>query len=100
MAKVIDILDDPITGDIMIVDGDIVFGEGSHQHVKDLLLAQKGHYKQSPEAGIGIHDFINDDIGRIELEGIIEKQVALDGGEINKLNISGNDVIIEASYEV
>ena len=46
-------------GDIDIMSGDILYSESTSQHQKDILLADKGHYKESPETGVGAVNYIN-----------------------------------------
>lgn len=101
MDRAIDILDDE-NGDLMIKYGDIVFGDSSLQHVNDLILASKGHYKQSPETGIGISNYFNDDINVKELQAEIQKQIEQDGGEIDELKVNSFmdiNITITATYE-
>lgn len=97
MAEVYDILSDD-SNDLIIKDGDFLIGESTRQHKKDLLLAQKGEYKQSPGTGIGIADFLEDDnFAGIDVE--IQKQYELDGMKVNSIAVYNDGTIKDdASY--
>ena len=45
--------------DLKFENGDLSIGDSDQQHIEDLLLANKGDYKQSPIVGIGIKKWIN-----------------------------------------
>ena len=91
MANNIDILDDS-DGDLLIQNGDIVFGEADQQYIQDIMIAQKGHYKQSPAVGIGIRSHLKGNAGeklrreiklQLDADGFNVKQVTVNNGEIN-----------------
>ena len=46
-------------GDLIIENGDFKIGDATLQHVKDILVAAPGHYKQSPAIGADIQQIIN-----------------------------------------
>ena len=48
------------TGDVDLSTGDLLYGESTGQHQRDILLSGKGHYKEFPELGVGALDFSND----------------------------------------
>lgn len=90
------------TGDLLIKDGDIVVGESTEQHQKHLLLAQKGDFRQHPQIGVGLSDFLNDDALR-DLPAAIQKEFENDGMKVKKINVikKENDKMglkIDASY--
>lgn len=90
MTQTIDILDNE-NGDLLIRNGDIVLGDGGQQHIQDILMAQKGHYSQSPAVGVGIESWLkgNSDLLRREIrlqlenDGFNVKQIIINNGEIN-----------------
>ena len=55
--------------DLLIRDGDIVIGESTVQHQDLLLIAQKGSFKQSPDIGVGIENFLMDE----DFEGMCKR---------------------------
>ena len=79
MAK--DFLDDS-NGDIAIVAGDLAIGFSDEQHMQDILVAQKGDYKQHPLVGVGIANYLkspNSLVTRRTLEKEILVQSQADG---------------------
>lgn len=41
------------SGDIDFSSGDLAYAESTGQHQKDILVSGKGHYKETPELGVG-----------------------------------------------
>lgn len=81
MAQVQDILRDE-TGDLQIYRGDFKIAESDEQHIEDILIAAPGNYRQHPEMGINIFQFLNAPITRVEKLRIINeirKQLQADG---------------------
>lgn len=66
-----DLLIDPITGDIVI-------GFSDEQHFRDLLLAQKGDFKEFPLAGVGLINYSKSN-GKAQLDKEIRLQLKADG---------------------
>lgn len=97
MTEVTDILFDQTTGDIACKNGDFVIGDATYQHQADLLMAKEGEYKQSPNVGIGIDNFLNDE-DPTEMLRKIRMQFVKDGMVISRLKYTDR-VIIEALYK-
>ena len=86
--------------DLLIVDNDFVIGESSRQHQELLLLLAKGELKESPEATVGIADFINES----EVDGMvfeIRKRYEADGMTVNSIsyNETTGDLNYDANYK-
>lgn len=89
----IDIL---IDEDLEFEDGDFAIGISDKQHIKHILKAFKGEFKEFPELGVGIEQMINDDN---YMDVLIEakKNLQYDGVEVKnikftnegKLNVDG-----------
>lgn len=79
-------------------NGDFVHTESTLQHQRDLLIANKGDYRQHPLIGVGISSFINDD----NLDGLgqlIQREFENDGMVVTKLNIFEDGKIdVDANY--
>ena len=91
-----DILTDNVTGDLIFKDGDLVIGFSDFKHQEDLLIAQKGDYKQYPEIGVGIEDFINES----DIDGLIDevrKEFVKDGMRVE--NISFDEQTGKLDYD-
>ena len=39
-------------GDVEVGTGDLTYTESTGQHKRDLLLADKGHFKENPDRGV------------------------------------------------
>lgn len=81
-------------GDVDLQAGDILYTESTGQHQRDILLAGKGHYKETPETGVGVMEYINDS-GTGNLLRSIRKEFTRDGMKVTKVSMD-NTV---ASYE-
>lgn len=82
------------SGDIDLASGDLTYAESTSQHQRDMLLAGKGHYKETPEMGVDALNYVND----VEPENLfraIRKEYTRDGMKVTKVSM---DQII-ASYE-
>lgn len=97
---VTDFLLDPATGDLLIRDGDLVLDAADEQHLEHVLLAQPGHWRQSPLTGVGIGDFLDEDSGAGSLRAVIEQQVVQDGARINALRVgAAGQIDLDAVYD-
>lgn len=77
-----DLLIDPVTGDIVI-------GLSDEQHFRDLLLSQKGDFKEYPLAGVGLINY-NKSNGKAQLDKEIRLQLKADGAT-SFVNISSGE---------
>lgn len=67
-------------GDIDLTGGDITWTESTLQHQRDLILVRKGDLLIKPSRGVGVEDFVDDDIvASPDLNQEIRKQFMLDG---------------------
>ncbi len=86
-------------GDMAIVDGDFAVGISDYQHEEDLLIAQKGDFKQFPDVGVGIEDFINES----DIDGLLDavrSEFTKDGMTVSNISFdeqTGN-LNYDASY--
>lgn len=84
----IDMLQDE-EGDILLKDGDVVWGESTTQHQRDILLVRPGDFKVSPR-GVGLGDYIDDEDPEEMLRNA-RKQFVKDGMTVQKLTV--NEII-------
>lgn len=76
-------------GEMKIVNGDFVVDDANHQHIRSIIAAKKGDWKQHPLIGVGIMEYINAPLTRA-VKTKFEKEVRL------QLNMDGfEDIIIE-----
>lgn len=86
-------------GDLLIKDGDFVIGESDNQHQLDILLAEKGEFKEFPELGVGIQEMLSDDEF---VEFLIEakKNLEYDGMDINNIEFTKDGKLkIDGKYK-
>lgn len=86
-------------GDLDLSAGDLLEAESTYQHQRDLLLSDKGHIRQKPEAGIGAVNYLLSG----DPEGLLRttrKEFTTDGMKVTKVSLSENtnDLNVEASY--
>jgi hypothetical protein len=76
---------------MLIKDGDFVIGEAEEEYIENILIAEKGNYRQFPLVGVGIKNFINAAMTPQELTKLkreIAIQLEYDGYKINSININ------------
>ena len=76
-------------GDLLIKNGDFVIGESDNQHQLDILLAEKGEFKEYPEIGVGIQEMLSDD-DFVEFLIETKKNLEYDGMKINNIEFTAN----------
>lgn len=81
-------------GDIDLQADDILYAESTGQHQRDILLADKGHYKESPETGVGALEYMNDNEPDRLLRNI-RKEFTRDGMKVSKVSLDN----VVAEYE-
>jgi hypothetical protein len=98
MAEMTDlILDD---NGLVVYNGDFLVGDATLQHQKHILLTGKGSAKNHPLSGLGIQDYLNDDLKPYQLEGDISAEFERDGMRVRRIRFNSvEDLEIEASYE-
>lgn len=84
--------------DIEITDGDFKVGDATGQSMKMLLVSQKGEWKQNPDVGVGVADYLKGERpGGLKAE--IKRQLKADGATIKNIRVFDNGTInIDASY--
>lgn len=84
-------------GDVDISADDIQYVESTSQHQRDLIIAQRGHYKEMPGVGVGAINFIHDEDPENFLR-TIRKEFTRDGMKVERVAFSGNELIVNAAY--
>ncbi len=83
--------------DLKIVDGDFVLGDATSQHQEHILLARKGNYKQYPEVGCDLANWLLDDQSPEDLAREIRAQFIADGQTVRSISVT-DKISIDASY--
>jgi sigma54-dependent transcription regulator len=87
-------------GNLLIKDGAFVVGEITLQHQAILLKMMPGDSKQYPTTGVGLTQFILDDVGAGEIKKKIRKEFEDDGMQIKSIKSSGDLVTsVDAFYK-
>ena len=90
-------------GDLSFLNGDLNLGNSDEQHIEDILVAQKGEYKQHPLIGVDLFSFLNSPITLITRQKL-EKEITLQLTSDNAKNIeittsAQGDLKASANYE-
>lgn len=84
--------------DLEIREGDLAVGYSDNQHVKHILLAEKGEYKINPELGVGLEKMIATDD---PMEFLIDakKNLEYDGMKVENISFTEQQTIqVDAKY--
>jgi hypothetical protein len=99
MAEVRDILLDE-NYDLIIKDGDLLVAESTEQHQRCILMANKGQFKQVPDVGVGINEWLNKESNLEELSTLIAEEFEKDGMRIKSLKLESIESLrVEAYYQ-
>lgn len=79
-------------GDLKFEGGDFAAGYSDEQHQQNIILANKGEFKEAPELGVGLVAMLGDDL---YTEFLIEakKNLQYDGMTINNIKFKENGKI-------
>lgn len=87
------------TGDLAIVNGDLVLGYSDDRHQEHILLASKGEYKEFPELGVGLTKMLSDD-DYVPFLIDAKKNLEYDGMKINNIKFEENgNLSIDGYYK-
>lgn len=79
--------------------GDLQYTESTGQHQRDLILADKGHIRDSPECGVGSINYIQDE-DREDYLRTVRKELSKDGQRVKSIyETETGQIIIDAEYE-
>jgi hypothetical protein len=70
--------------------GDVEIDFSDKQHIKDILTANVGWYKQFPLVGVGIQNYLNSSGMQQQLEREIKIQLTADGYSVGRPKIINN----------
>lgn len=79
--------------------GDLQYTESTGQHQRDLILADKGHIRDSPECGVGSINYIQDE-DREDYLRTVRKELSKDGQRVKSVyETETGQIIVDAEYE-
>lgn len=86
-------------GDLLFENGDLVIHDSTLQHQEDILVASKGDYREFPDIGVDIQNWLEDDNSG-DLPNAIRQEFEKDGMIIKRLQVLEDGTSdIQASYE-
>lgn len=85
------------TGDLLIKDGDLVIGRSDEQQQNILLITDKGTFKENPQVGVGLQQYLEAESSD-DLLSEIRKQFVADGITIDGLSTNGGNFDFNGHY--
>ena len=89
------LMTDMATGDLLLNNGTLAIGDTSEQCAQMIVVAEKGEFKEYPQLGVGISQFLKS----VGLEGEmlrnIRVQLSLDGIKPKELTFTDGKLRIE-----
>ncbi|GAA4465249.1 hypothetical protein GCM10023093_17070 [Nemorincola caseinilytica] len=96
-------LDNEADDDMLITgpadDGDLAVIESTREHQRQLLLNNKGDFKENPTVCVGVINYIDDEEDTGALMREIAAQYALDGMTVQKVIREAGDIVSNAEYK-
>ncbi len=84
--------------DLQVVDGDFAIGNPTAQNIELLLISQKSEWKQHPQVGVGLADWLKGETPA-GLKAEIKRQLKADGMKINTVKVLRDGALhIDATY--
>lgn len=83
------------TNDIVLRNGTMTIGTTDDQNAQLIVLAEKGEFKEHPQLGVGISQFLKSTGRENELLRTIRIQLALDGIRPKQLTYQNGKLNIE-----
>lgn len=83
-------IDFAIVDDDLAIDpntGDFYFEASDEQHIGDIVRSYPGEYKQYPDVGVGVGDYLNSSGKQAELQRKITVQLEADGFVVNRAKV-------------
>ena len=79
-----------------IVEGDLLLGDTIIQRQNLLLVSSKGDFKERPDIGVGLQDYLLDE-GNGNLFFNVKNEFKKDGLNLKKMEINNEKIIIESN---
>jgi hypothetical protein len=92
-----DLLKD-LSGDIIIENGDFVFGDSDQQHVEDIFMCNQGEFKEWPLLGFGAISYIKSTITDEEFKR--DLKIQLDYDDYTAVNIDTSEGFENLKIEI
>jgi hypothetical protein len=73
--------------DIPLKFGDFIVAESEQAHIEDIIVSNKGEYRQYPLLGVGALNFLNGNTGLDEVRRRISTQLKYDNFVIKSISL-------------
>lgn len=77
-------------GDLLIQNGDFAIGRSDQQHVQDIINSYPGWWKQYPNVGVGVMNYLNSSGQQQKLQRNIIIQLQSDGYVVSNPIVDNN----------
>lgn len=93
-------LSDTAAGDDLIISyGDLVIVESTEEHQRQLLLNDKGDFKENPTSCVGVFNYLDDE-GVQELSREVTIAYTQDGMTVNSVQLQPDGLLtVSAGYQ-
>jgi hypothetical protein len=78
--------------DVTIQHGDFVVDESTAQHQRQLILNNKGDFKQNPTIGVGVFEYYDDEHMR-DLIRAVSIEFSRDGMDVQSIRLDADGVL-------
>lgn len=85
------------TEDLAIKNGDFLTGESTAQHQQQLLLNNKGDFKQNPTIGVGAFSYFDDEHMH-NLIRAVSIEFARDGMDVREVKLDNKGTLNSIAY--
>lgn len=85
------------TEDLAIANGDFVVVESTAQHQRQLILNNKGDFKQNPTLGVGALNYMDDENFQ-QLIRAISVEFARDGMDVKRVILAKDGIVKSEAY--
>lgn len=83
--------------DVIVKDGDFFFADSDQQHIKHIMIADKGQFRQWPLIGVGIRRQMNGSINKTDLKQNIRVQLRSDNFTVKRVDVTSDfEITIDA----
>ena len=70
---------------LLIRNNDFVIGDSDSQNINDVLQAEKGEFKRTPQLGVGATNFINSPTDIQNIKSVVQLNLELDGFTVQEV---------------
>lgn len=80
--------------DLLINNGDFVMAQSDIQHVRHIIEAEQGNYKQQPLIGVGVRKMINGTLDEAT-KRVIRLQLKSDQYQTSEIQVGSEGIVVK-----